>query len=263
MEGFKLIHESLTSFQVMNCQMIQPVILFYLEFKPLLLSDVLTSQGTRLDAGRVIAALSSAGHLPLGRPYLESRLDEDLRPVNDALCELFLQEGNWLGLRSLATSKMHIDAVALASRLEHHDSLGFRIVSVDLYRRCGRWTDALRVCQQDHLRREAIEVTSESGDHELVKKILVGFLEEKRAESFVAALLQCLHLIQPDVVLELAWRYNAWRYAMPYFIQSVHDLGVRLSALEEKLERKAEETFTADLPRMLTWSPTGKELGNS
>lgn len=46
------------------------------------------------------------------------------------------------------------------------------------------------------------------------------------------ALYLCYPLLRPDLVLEWTWRFGASDYAMPFYIQTLHDYGKRLEALE-------------------------------
>merc|ERR1712048_954266 len=58
-----------------------------------------------------------------------------------------------------------------------------------------------------------------------------------------ACLYHCFDLIPPDVVLELAWRFDLMNLAMPFMVQTVRTLSTKVSQLEEgkkELEEKVE-----------------------
>lgn len=61
-------------------------------------------------------------------------------------------------------------------------------------------------------------------------------------------LYNCYTLIKPDVAMEIGWRSGLQEYVMPYFIQFVKDLSVRVDTvqrstaeIQKKEEVKAEE----------------------
>lgn len=64
----------------------------------------------------------------------------------------------------------------------------------------------------------------------------------------------CYELVKPDVALEVAWRCNLQEYVMPYFIQFVKDLSLRVENVQKstedikkKEESKAEEEMNRPL----------------
>lgn len=69
------------------------------------------------------------------------------------------------------------------------------------------------------VQQDAMQYASESRNGTLAEELLAWFLEIKNYECFGACLFQCYDLLHPDVILELAWRYNIMDFAMPYMIQ--------------------------------------------
>lgn len=64
-----------------------------------------------------------------------------------------------------------------------------------------------------------MQFACDSRDSAVAEDLLQWFLEIKKTECFAASLFMCYDLLQPDVVLELAWRHNLIDFAMPYMIQ--------------------------------------------
>jgi len=58
---------------------------------------------------------------------------------------------------------------------------------------------------------------------------------------FSAVLFQCYDLLHPDVVMELAWRNDIMKFAMPYFIQVTREYITKLDELKETVDTKLEE----------------------
>ncbi len=82
-----------------------------------------------------------------------------------------------------------------------------------------RWRKAVDLAKQDRLFKDAMETTASSGDKALAEELLSYFIEQKEHECFAASLYTVYDLLQPDVVLELAWRHKLIDFAFPYLIQ--------------------------------------------
>lgn len=72
----------------------------------------------------------------------------------------------------------------------------------------------------------------------------------------------CYELVKPDVALEVAWRCDLHEYVMPYFIQFVKDLSLRVDTVQKKTDdikkkedKKVEEA--ANIPIIDSLDPTG------
>jgi len=60
---------------------------------------------------------------------------------------------------------------------------------------------------------------AESRNCATAEDLIHWFLEIGNNECFAACLFMCYDLLNPDVVLELAWRHNLLDFAMPYMVQ--------------------------------------------
>ncbi len=90
---------------------------------------------------------------------------------------------------------------------------------------------------------------SESKQTELAEDLLAWFLEEKLQECYSACLYHCYDLLRPDVILELSWRHNIMDFAMPFMIQTLRELSVRLDKLEQSEQvRSTEESLQEQKP---------------
>ena len=63
----------------------------------------------------------------------------------------------------------------------------------------------------------------------MAAELLDWFLEQRNFDCFGACLFQCYDLLEPDVVLELAWRNNIMDVAMPYMVQILKEYTGRVS----------------------------------
>ncbi|XP_042765825.1 clathrin heavy chain 2 isoform X3 [Panthera leo] len=216
--------------KVANVELYYKALQFYLDYKPLLINDLLLVLAPRLDHTRTVGFFSKAGQLPLVKPYLRSVQSHNNKSVNEALNHLLTEEEDY-------------------QRLEKHQLIEFRRIAAYLYKGNNRWAQSVELCKKDHLYKDAMQHAAESRDAELAEKLLQWFLEEGKRECFAASLFTCYDLLPPDVVLELAWRHNLVDLAMPYFIQVMREYLSKVDRLDasESL-RKQEEHVVEPAP---------------
>ncbi|XP_004628048.1 clathrin heavy chain 2 isoform X2 [Octodon degus] len=237
--------------KVANVELYYKALQFYLDYKPLLINDLLMVLSPRLDHNRTVSFFSKAGQLSLVKPYLRSVQSHNNKSVNEALNYLLTEEEDYQGLRASIDAYDNFDNISLAQQLEKHQLIEFRRIAAHLYKGNNRWAQSVELCKKDHLYKDAIQHAAESRDPELVEKLLQWFLEEGKRECFTASLFTCYDLLHPDVVLELAWRHNLINFAMPYFIQVMREYVSKvdkLNALESLL--KEEEHVGEPTPLM-------------
>ncbi|KAA0714460.1 Clathrin heavy chain 1 [Triplophysa tibetana] len=194
--------------KVANVELYYKSLTFYLDFKPLLLNDLLSVLTPRLDHTRTVSFFSR-------------------------------------GLRASLDVYDNVDSIALAQRLESHDLLEFRRIAAYLYKRNQRWTQSIQLCKRDKLYKDAMRYAAESQDGALAQDLLRWFVEEGKPECFVACLFTCYDLLAPDVVLELAWRQGLVDFSMPYFIQKMREY---LKKVDELQEGDTERVSDEDVP---------------
>ncbi|XP_077730807.1 clathrin heavy chain 2 isoform X4 [Canis aureus] len=235
--------------KVANVELYYKALQFYLDYKPLLLNDLLLVLAPRLDHTRTVGFFLKAGQLPLVKPYLRSVQSHNNKSVNEALNHLLTEEEDYQGLRASIDAYDNFDNIALAQRLEKHQLIEFRRIAAYLYKGNSRWAQSVELCKKDHLYKDAMQHAAESRDAELAEKLLQWFLEEGKRECFAASLFTCYDLLPPDVVLELAWRHNLVDLAMPYFIQVMREYLSKVDRLDasESL-RKREEHVVEPAP---------------
>lgn len=216
---------------------------FYLEYKPMLLNDLLLVLSSRLDHTRAVNYFNRVNQLPLVKPYLRSVQNINSKAINDALNNLLIEEEDYQGLRNSIDAYDNFDNISLAQRLEKHDLVEFRRLGAYLFKGNSRWKQAVELCKKDRLYKvvllvfydvhlqnlldfitqDSMNYAAESRQGELAEELIAWFLEEKLYECFGACLFQCYDLLRPDVILELAWRYNIMDFAMPYMIQVMRE----------------------------------------
>uniref|UniRef100_H0WIF6 Clathrin heavy chain n=1 Tax=Otolemur garnettii TaxID=30611 RepID=H0WIF6_OTOGA len=208
---------------VANVELCYRALQFYLDYKPLLINDLLQALSPRLDHTRTVRFFSEVGQLPLVKPYLRSVQSHNNKSVNEVLNHLLTEEEDYQGLRASVDAYDNFDHIGLAQQLEKHELMEFRRFAANLYKGSNRWAQSVELCKNDRLYKDAMWHAAESRDVELAENLLWWFLEEGRQECFAATLFTCYDLLHPDVVLELAWRHSAMDSAMPYFIQVMRE----------------------------------------
>lgn len=234
--------------KVANIELYYKALQFYIDFKPLLINDLLNALSPRIDHTRTVCFFRKMNQLALVKNYLRASQGINNKAVNEALSELFIEEEDHQALRTSIDSYDAFDAIGLALRLEKHELLEFRRIAAYLYKKNNRWQQSVELCKKDDLFKDAMEFAAESRDTELVEELANWFLKKGRHDCYAACLYTCYDLMRPDVVLEQSWRNGIQDFAMPYFIQTLREMTLRIESLENseknrttKEDEKAEE----------------------
>jgi len=127
---------------------------------------------------RVIQQLRKAGHVPLVKPYLLATQAMNIKEVNDALYELYVQEEDHEALAAAVVEYTNFDAIEMAQLCEKHGLLQFRRIGAMLYKRSKKWAQSMALSKQDKVWDEAIETAAESGDSALAEVVVSFFVGE-------------------------------------------------------------------------------------
>lgn len=241
--------------KVANIELYYKAIQFYLEYKPLLLNDVLLVLAPRMDHTRSVNFFTKVNHLQLVKPYLRSVQSLNNKAINEALNNLLIEEEDYQGLRTSIDAFDNFDNIALAQKLEKHELIEFRRIAAYLYKGNNRWKQSVELCKKDRLFKDAMEYAAESKNADIAEELLAWFLEKGNHDCFAACLFQCYDLLHPDVVLELAWRHNIMDFAMPYLIQVTREYITKVDKLQESESRRLEEHAEQDHKPMIMPEP--------
>ncbi|XP_036434781.1 clathrin heavy chain 1 isoform X1 [Colossoma macropomum] len=237
--------------KVANVELYYKSLQFYLEYKPMLLNDLLTVLAPRLDHTRAVNFFTKVNQLRLVKPYLRSVQSHNNRAVNEALNSLLTEEEDFQGLRASIDAYDNFDSISLAQKLEQHELIEFRRIAAYLYKINQRWAQSIQLCKKDNLYKDAMQYAAESKESEHAEALLRWFLEEGRRECFAACLFSSYDLLAPDVVLELAWRHGLIDFAMPYFTQVMREYLTKVDELAgqvkvDKLEEAESKRSTEE-----------------
>eukprot|EP00831_Metopus_contortus_P062244 TRINITY_DN542_c0_g1_i5.p1 TRINITY_DN542_c0_g1~~TRINITY_DN542_c0_g1_i5.p1 ORF type:complete len:245 (+),score=64.46 TRINITY_DN542_c0_g1_i5:481-1215(+) len=143
-----------------------------------------------------------------------------------------------------------IDQIALASKLENHELVEFKRIAALLYKKNKKFRESIALSKDIEQYKDAIESAMESKNGEIAEELLRFFVSKKDKESFAACLYTCYELIEPDVVMELAWRNNLMEFAYPFFIQSMREMKLEMLSMKKKLDeiQKREEKKAKEGP---------------
>jgi len=202
-----------------NIEICHKAIDFYIEYSPMELNDMLVFLVSRLDHIRVVNQISRTSNLPLVKSYLEQVQQLNLPQINEAINEMWIEEGKFEQLRESVDSYQNFDMIGLAAKLQSHECLEFRRIATHLYKKAQRWVQAVDLAKKDKLYKDAIETAATSQDPTIVDDLLKYFVEGSEKECFAATLFMCYDFVHPDLVMELAWRNGIMDFAMPYFVQ--------------------------------------------
>jgi len=208
--------------------LIYDAIKFYLQYFPSKSVELLTSISTRLEPARVVNVVQKLGHLPVVKKYLEQIQEKDIREVNNALHDLYIEEEDFESLRVSVSKYQNFDSLGLAKRLSTNDLLEFKRIAAQLYKQNKRWKQSIELSKHNKLYKDAMETAAESKDREVAEELIHYFVDPNNKipnpqQAFAACLYTCYELIRPDIALELAWKNKMLDYVFPYFIQFLKD----------------------------------------
>jgi len=239
-DAFEHVKFKDTIAKVTNTEIFYKAIDFYLQQQPTMLNDLLSILSQRIDHVRVIQQLRKAGHVPLAKPYLLATQPLNIKEVNDALYELYVQDEDHEALGAAVVEFTNFDAIEMAQQCERHGLLQFRRIGAMLYKRSKKWAQSIALSKQDKVWDEAISTAAESEDSSLAEELLTFFVGQKLNACFSATLFTCYPLLRSDVVLELAWRNNLQDFAMPFMIQTMRELQGKVDKLVDKEVKKEQ-----------------------
>jgi len=237
--------------KVANIELYYKAIQFYLDYKPMLLNDLLLVLAPRMDHTRAVNFFTKVGHLQLVKPYLRAVQSLNNKAINEALNSLLIEEEDYQGLRTSIDAFDNFDNIALAQKLEKHELIEFRRIAAYLYKGNNRWKQSVELCKKDRLYKDAMEYAAESKNAEIAEELLTWFLEQGNNDCFSACLFHCYDLLHPDVILELSWRNGIVDFAMPYLIQVLREYRTKIDKLEELENQRVEEGPTHDQKPMI------------
>lgn len=145
--------------KVANIELYHRALQFYLDFKPLLLNDLLLVLTPRLDHTRAVAYFTKLHHLGLVKPYLRSVQPNNNKAVNEALNSVMIEEEDFEGLRKSIDSFNNFDNIALAQQLEKHELIEFRRIAAYLYKGNNRWAQSVDLCKKDLLYKASLNIS--------------------------------------------------------------------------------------------------------
>ncbi|CAF1325325.1 unnamed protein product [Rotaria sordida] len=158
--------------KVANIELYYKSIEFYLEFKPMLINDLLIILSPRLD--------HTLKQLPLVKPYLRSVQNINNKAINEALNNLLIEEEDYQGLKNFIDAYDNFDNISLAQRLEKHELIEFRRIAAYLYKGNNRWKQVVELCKKDRLYKQSLEELSKINNKiDGLKQTLNKYKEEE------------------------------------------------------------------------------------
>merc|ERR1711953_1483363 len=133
--------------KVANIELYHKAIQFYLDYKPMMLNDLLLVLAPRMDHTRCVNFFTKVNHLQLVKPYLRSVQNLNNKAVNEALNGLLINEEDYNGLKTSIDAFNNFDNIALAQQLERHELIEFRRIAAYLYKGNNRWKQSVELCK--------------------------------------------------------------------------------------------------------------------
>lgn len=143
--------------KVANIELYYKALQFYLDFKPLLINELLLVLTPRLDHTRAVNYFTKVKQISLVKPYLRAVQKNNNKAINEALNTLLIEEEDYQGLRASIDAYDNFDNIALAQSLEKHELLEFRRIAAYLYKGNNRWKQSVDLCKKDKLYKVSVQ----------------------------------------------------------------------------------------------------------
>merc|ERR1719305_405291 len=170
------------------------------------------------------------------KEYLQQVQSDNLSAVNEALNDLYIESEDHENLRKSVDTYDNLDLASLAQKCEKHDLMEFRRLAAYMYKKKGRFAQSVELSKADSMFQDAMETAASSSDPAVAESLLRFFVEQGRKDCFAASLFTMYDLLKPDVVLELAYRFNMMDYALPYLVQCTRQYTEKVDKLEAAAE---------------------------
>ncbi|CAF1492055.1 unnamed protein product [Rotaria magnacalcarata] len=108
-------------------------LIYYLEFKPMLINDVLIILSPRLDYTRAVNYFIKVQQLSLVKPYLRSVQNINSKGINEAFNNFLIEEEDYQGLKNSSDAYDNFDNISLAQRLKKHELIEFRRIVLHIF----------------------------------------------------------------------------------------------------------------------------------
>jgi clathrin heavy chain len=239
--------------KVANTEIYYKAITFYLGHYPQEIDDLMSTITPKVDHTRVTRLVQKESHLAMIKEYLVNVQHNNLVAVNEAVNDLYIEADDFESLKTSIDTYDNIDLAALGQRCEKHELMEFRRVAAYVYKKKGRFPQSVALSKADEMYQDAMETAAASGDPAVAEDLLRFFVDQGRQDCFAASLFTMYELMKPDVVLELAYRFNMMDYALPYLVQCTRaytDKVDKLVATAEEANKKNEDTNQLNAPTL-------------
>ncbi|EMD46427.1 clathrin heavy chain, putative [Entamoeba histolytica KU27] len=206
---------------------------YYLAEKPEKVNEMLIAVAHRCDHTQVISIARKEKDLKTIREYLLYCLDLNNDSVNEALIDLFIDDGDAKSLKSLIEKNTNFNKTGLANRLKVHEDVEFRKIAAYLYSSSDDYKSAIELCKSEGFDDDAMEIAKKSKDEEKVTDLLNFFVEQDKKEAFGNCLNVCYDYVPTEVALELGYKNKLMDQTMPFMCKKMKDTNDRIKKLEQ------------------------------
>jgi clathrin heavy chain len=226
--------------KVANTEIFYKAIVFYLNHYPLMIDDFMATITTKVDHVRATRLVSKEGHLPMIKEYLTNVQVNNLTAVNEALNDLYIETEDYENLQKSVDMYDNLDLATLAQKCEKHELMEMRRLAAYMYKKKGRYAQSVELSKADECFQDATETAAASSDPAVCEGLLRFFVSVSRKDCFAAALFTMFDFLKPDVVLELAYRFNMMDFALPFLVQCTRTYTDKVDKLVADAEAQKE-----------------------
>lgn len=238
---------------VKNYDLLEQVIKYYVEQHVEFLDDILFKISGKLNYPRLVSLFKNMNCIHLIVPFLEKNISINDSSVNSVICGVLIEKRDSIALRNLLDSYSNIDLLEVAKKLENHDDFELRRLSSYLYAKNGRISESVTLSINSGVYYDAIITVYNSRNKSAAEMVLRTLAKGKLKHWFTFMIYKCHNVIDPSLVMELSWLNGLTECCMPYYIQTIQNLNMRIEFLESKLSDKS--TLPSNTTRVPMYLP--------
>lgn len=111
-----------------------------------------------------------------------------------------------------------IDSIQLAKEMTNSNNQELKKISSIIFRKNKKFKESIEISLENEEYEDAIVTAQQSNKESLVNNLLNVLAKKNLKHFYSLALLRCYDCIQIEIVMELMWKYDLYKFSMPFII---------------------------------------------
>lgn len=224
-------HRKLSSVlgKVRNSRILEKLVIYYMEYSPQTLLDLLGELQEILDISTIIKLCKESDHLFVIEGLLKrqqqgaQKSSSMTAAVSMALNDLLLESNDYYGLIESIKRCPHIDSNSISKKLLSSQHRHFKVLAAKLIANSGAYSEALSVLVQEDALVETLMILSQSCNVQYAEAIFSRYAKTRNSVMYLVTAYVLFDLLRTDVVFEWSQRSQFQEISLALFCQSIRN----------------------------------------